>query len=99
MKRQVSSFEHRQVLWPAGNPSKPSEAGIMNTVTFKGKSYQVDSGGFLLDFRQWDEDFATAMAPNVKNNSWPHRSAFGGYQLHSPDFQGQWKVSVSLPYL
>ena len=38
----------------------------MNTVTFKGKTFQVDPLGFLLDYREWNEDFAEAMAPEVE---------------------------------
>ncbi len=31
----------------------------MPTVTFKGKTYEVDEDGFLLDPESWDEDFAS----------------------------------------
>ena len=37
----------------------------MSHVTFNGKTYEVDALGFLLDFNDWDEDFASAMAHNV----------------------------------
>lgn len=37
----------------------------METFSFKGKAYSVDSNNFLVDFEQWDEDFATGMAPKV----------------------------------
>ena len=37
----------------------------MNTVSFKGKIYEVDFQGFLIDFKQWDEDFAEGMAPKA----------------------------------
>jgi len=38
----------------------------MNNMIFKNKAYQVDSGGFLLDSSQWDENFAETMAAEVK---------------------------------
>ena len=34
----------------------------MVAASFKDKSYDVDEQGFLLDFNQWDEDFAILMA-------------------------------------
>lgn len=37
----------------------------MSYLTFNGKTYEVDSLGFLLDFNAWDEDFALGMAPSV----------------------------------
>jgi tRNA 2-thiouridine synthesizing protein E len=33
---------------------------------FKGKSYDVDEKGYLLDFSRWDEDYAEGMAPKAK---------------------------------
>jgi len=33
---------------------------------YKGKSYEVDQTGFLIDFRKWDENFAEGMAPEIK---------------------------------
>lgn len=35
------------------------------TITFNGKSYEVDNRGFLLDPAEWDEDFARCTAPEV----------------------------------
>lgn len=37
----------------------------MPYMTFNGKTYEVDTLGFLLDFNHWDEDFAAGMAPSV----------------------------------
>lgn len=37
----------------------------MATFTSKNKSYEVDSGGFLMNFRRWDEDFAEGLAPQL----------------------------------
>lgn len=37
----------------------------MSTLTFKGKKYEVDALGYLLNFRGWDEDFAEGTAPGV----------------------------------
>jgi len=37
----------------------------MPRVTFRGKSYEVDAAGFLTDFRDWSEDFARGVAPEV----------------------------------
>ncbi len=34
----------------------------MNSFTYKGKEYRVDFQGFLLDYSEWDEDFAEGMA-------------------------------------
>jgi tRNA 2-thiouridine synthesizing protein E len=41
---------------------------IMDTFSYshKGKTYEVDSKGFLLDFYSWDENFAKGMAPKTK---------------------------------
>jgi tRNA 2-thiouridine synthesizing protein E len=38
----------------------------MSTVKFNGKTYDVDTEGFLVDHRQWDEDFAAGAAPLVQ---------------------------------
>ena len=38
----------------------------MNTVTFKGTTFFVDSSGYLLHPDEWSEDFAEGMAPSVK---------------------------------
>jgi len=37
----------------------------MSTVTFADRTYEVDGEGFLLDFNQWDENFARSMAPKA----------------------------------
>ena len=37
----------------------------MDILTHKGKSYPLDSIGFLLDIKKWDENFAEGMAPNL----------------------------------
>ncbi|MCK4606120.1 MAG: TusE/DsrC/DsvC family sulfur relay protein [candidate division Zixibacteria bacterium] len=37
----------------------------MDTLTLNDKVYHVDSGGFLLNYDDWDEDFAEGMAPSV----------------------------------
>ncbi len=37
----------------------------MNAFTFGNKSYQVGTEGFLSDFKEWDENFARGMAPQV----------------------------------
>jgi tRNA 2-thiouridine synthesizing protein E len=34
--------------------------------TFNGKTYRVDSYGFLVDPAEWDEDFVRGMAPEIK---------------------------------
>ncbi|MEW5923063.1 MAG: TusE/DsrC/DsvC family sulfur relay protein [Candidatus Zixiibacteriota bacterium] len=36
----------------------------MNTVTYGNRTYQVDNDGFLIDFDQWDEEFAIGLAPH-----------------------------------
>ncbi|UCE65137.1 MAG: TusE/DsrC/DsvC family sulfur relay protein [Candidatus Zixiibacteriota bacterium] len=38
----------------------------MATFTCKNKTFEVDSGGFLVDFNRWDEDFAEGMAPHLR---------------------------------
>jgi TusE/DsrC/DsvC family sulfur relay protein len=38
----------------------------MKDFSFGGKVYRVDSEGFLLDYAQWDENFARGMAGEVK---------------------------------
>jgi tRNA 2-thiouridine synthesizing protein E len=38
------------------------EEGIMRAFLFGSKSYEVDDQGFLLDHRQWDDNFAEGMA-------------------------------------
>jgi len=38
----------------------------MNTFAFKNKTYNVDSNGYLIDYEQWDENFAEGMAPEVQ---------------------------------
>jgi tRNA 2-thiouridine synthesizing protein E len=38
----------------------------MKNFSFEGKIYSVDSEGFLLDYNQWDENFARGLAPEVK---------------------------------
>ena len=38
----------------------------MTTFTYKNKSFEVDSEGFLLNFDRWDKDFAEGMAPRLK---------------------------------
>jgi tRNA 2-thiouridine synthesizing protein E len=38
----------------------------METLTYKGKIYLVDEGGFLMEPDQWDEDFATGLAPGLE---------------------------------
>jgi len=37
----------------------------MGIFKFQGKTYHVDCNGFLIDSREWDENFAVGMAPNV----------------------------------
>ena len=37
----------------------------MSTFTFENKAYEVDREEFLLDFNDWDENFARGMAPKV----------------------------------
>lgn len=37
----------------------------MSTFAFGNKTYQVDTEEFLSDYREWDEDFARAMAPKT----------------------------------
>lgn len=37
----------------------------MSAIKFNGKTFAVDSEGFLLDYSQWDEDFAEGTAPFV----------------------------------
>ena len=37
----------------------------MNAVTFEGKTYPVDREGFLLNFDQWDENFAVGTAADL----------------------------------
>lgn len=38
----------------------------MDSFSFKGKTYEVDSKGFLLDFDKWDNNFPEGMAPKLK---------------------------------
>ena len=38
----------------------------MPEFNFKGKTYLVDSEGFLMDYSKWDKDFAEGMAPRVQ---------------------------------
>jgi TusE/DsrC/DsvC family sulfur relay protein len=38
----------------------------MRNFSFGGKVYRVDSEGFLLDYTQWDENFARGMADEIK---------------------------------
>jgi tRNA 2-thiouridine synthesizing protein E len=38
---------------------------IMSAVVFDNKTYHVDSDGFLIDSKQWDEDFAVGMASSI----------------------------------
>jgi TusE/DsrC/DsvC family sulfur relay protein len=40
-------------------------AKSMETVTTRKKKYPVDSNGFLVDFNEWDEDFAKILAPEL----------------------------------
>jgi len=42
----------------------------MPTFKSKNKTFEVDSGGFLVDFNRWDEDFAEGMASQLNI---PHR--------------------------
>ena len=35
-------------------------------LVYNGKSYEVDSEGFLLNRERWDEDFARGLAPRVQ---------------------------------
>jgi len=37
----------------------------MATISFKDKTYDIDEQGFLIDYNQWDEDFAILMAPKL----------------------------------
>ncbi|MCJ7807152.1 MAG: TusE/DsrC/DsvC family sulfur relay protein [Dehalococcoidia bacterium] len=37
----------------------------MATISFKDKTYYVDEQSFLIDYNQWDEDFAVLMAPKL----------------------------------
>jgi sulfur relay (sulfurtransferase) DsrC/TusE family protein len=37
----------------------------MQSFSFKGKSYQLDPFGFLIDPDEWDENFAIGMAPKL----------------------------------
>lgn len=37
----------------------------MDILTHKGKNYSLDPTGFLLDIKEWDENFAEGMAPNL----------------------------------
>ena len=38
----------------------------MTYLTIKGKTYRVDTQGFLVDFNDWDEEFARGTAPKVR---------------------------------
>jgi tRNA 2-thiouridine synthesizing protein E len=38
----------------------------MSKFTHKGRSYEVDDRGFLLDYHEWDGGFAEGMAPSAK---------------------------------
>lgn len=38
----------------------------MNAFSFKGKTYEVDSEGFLVDHTQWDDNFAEGMAAKTQ---------------------------------
>ena len=37
----------------------------METLNYKGKSYELDSNDFLNDIKSWDEDFAEGMAQHL----------------------------------
>jgi tRNA 2-thiouridine synthesizing protein E len=37
----------------------------MNTVVYNNKTYTVDALGFLVDWRRWNRDFATGLAPQL----------------------------------
>jgi TusE/DsrC/DsvC family sulfur relay protein len=37
----------------------------MATISSKGKTYDIDEQGFLIDYNQWDEDFAILMASKL----------------------------------
>ena len=37
----------------------------MATISFEGKTYDIDEQGFLIDYNQWDEDFAVLIAPKL----------------------------------
>ncbi len=37
----------------------------MNVISYQGKNYEMDDQGFLLDYREWDEGFARAMASKL----------------------------------
>ena len=43
----------------------------MNILTHKGKSYSLDSIGFLADPEQWDENFVEGMAPQLRIEKGP----------------------------
>jgi tRNA 2-thiouridine synthesizing protein E len=38
----------------------------MKEVTYYNKTYRVDDNGFLVDFDQWDRNFAESLAPSLK---------------------------------
>ncbi|MFC2003886.1 TusE/DsrC/DsvC family sulfur relay protein [Chloroflexota bacterium] len=37
----------------------------MGTMKYKGKSYEVDSNNFLVDYNNWDKDFVKGMAQRL----------------------------------
>ncbi len=37
----------------------------MKTITYKGKTFEIDDLGFLIDYRQWSREFAEALALNL----------------------------------
>jgi tRNA 2-thiouridine synthesizing protein E len=47
----------------AFNKSKGGDG--METFDYLGKSYELDSSGFLMNFKSWDEDFAKGMAKSL----------------------------------
>jgi len=44
-------------------PEEDRKEPEMETVSYGGKTYHVDTQGFLVDYDQWDENFAEGMAP------------------------------------
>ena len=53
--------ETRKILQGARNTERGGM--IMEVITIKGRTYDVDQLGFLVDWRDWDENFAEGLAP------------------------------------
>jgi tRNA 2-thiouridine synthesizing protein E len=47
-------------------PGEGNKEAVMNSLKVNDKTYQLDADEFLMDFSQWDKDFANEIAVRVK---------------------------------